>query len=85
MMRLYLDAAPVIYTVEQVQPYAATVVTRLSANDLILVASDLTRMECRLKPMRDADASLLQDFDDFFENAVAGSTVIPNSSTSSHP
>ena len=70
-MRLYLDSAPVIYAVEQVMPYAAAVDARLAAADLILVASDLTRMECRLKPVRDADANLLQDFDDFFEDAVA--------------
>lgn len=69
-MRFYLDTAPVIYTVEQVQPYAASVDARLSAHDAERVASDLTRMECRVKPMRDGDAELLKDFDHYFEGAV---------------
>ena len=65
-MRLYLDAAPVIYTVEQVPLYAAAVDARLSAPEVVRVASDLTRMECRVKPMRDGNADLLNDFDDYF-------------------
>ncbi len=60
-MRIYLDTAPVIYTIERVPPYAAAVNTRLSAPCIILVASDLTRMECRVKPMRDGNADLLND------------------------
>jgi uncharacterized protein len=35
------------------------------------VASDLTRMECRIKPLREGNADLLKDFDDYFEGAVA--------------
>ena len=44
-MRLYLDTAPVIYTVEQVPVFSGLVDARLSAPDMVLVASDLTRME----------------------------------------
>jgi predicted nucleic acid-binding protein len=65
-MRLYLDAAPVIYTVEQVASYAAAVDARLLDPDVVAVASDLTRLECRVKPLKDGNADLLQDFDDFF-------------------
>ena len=65
-MRLYLDAAPVIYVVEQVKPYAAVVDERLSDSDIVAVVSDLTRMECRIKPLRDGNTDLLRDFDDFF-------------------
>lgn len=70
-MRLYLDSAPVIYTVEQILPYALKVDARLSADGIILIASDLTRLECRLKPVLDGDDELLRDFDDFFQQAVA--------------
>ncbi len=69
-MRLYLDTAPVIYTVEQVPLYAAAVDARLSAHDVVRVASDLTRLECRVKPLREGNAGLLKDFDDYFEGAV---------------
>lgn len=69
-MRCYLDAAPVIYTVEQVQPFATSVFARLSAPNVALVASDLTRLECRVKPLRDGDRSLLRDYDDFFDMTV---------------
>jgi len=69
-MRLYLDTAPVIYTVEQVPLYAAAVDARLSDSGIVLVASDLTRLECRVKPIRDNDVDLLDDYDDYFEKAV---------------
>ena len=70
-MRVYLDAAPVIYTVEHVAPYAAAVDARLAAPGVELVTSDLTRLECRVKPLRAGDTALLQDFDDYFDGAIA--------------
>ena len=75
-MRLYLDTAPVIYTIERVLLYAAIVDARLSAPGIVRVASDLTRMECRVKPLRDGNAHLLQDYDDYFEEAVAEIVVL---------
>lgn len=79
-MRIYLDSAPVIYTVEEVSPYAAIVDKRLAAPGVTRVASDLTRMECRIKPLRLADATLLQDFDDFFTGAVSEIVSLTSSS-----
>jgi hypothetical protein len=38
-MRIYLDAAPVIYTVEQVAPYAAAVDSRLSSSGIVRVTT----------------------------------------------
>jgi len=32
-------------------------------------------MECRVKPLRDGNAELLKDYDEFFQNAVA--EIIP--------
>ena len=69
-MRVYLDAAPVIYAVEQVPLYAAAVDARLSTAEVVQVVSDLTRMECRVKPLRDGNSDLLKDYDDYFEGAV---------------
>lgn len=70
-LRLYLDAAPVVYAVEQVQPFANSVDSRLANPDVLCVVSDLTRLECRVKPLRDQDSELLQDYDDFFGGFVA--------------
>lgn len=75
-MRLYLDTAPVIYTVEQVNGFAATVDKRLAMPEVVLIASDLTRMECRVKPVREGNVELLKDFDDFFEGVVAEIAVL---------
>src|SRR5215475_2773371 len=70
-MRYYLDSAPIIYLVEQAQPYATAVRGKLSAQGLTLITSELTRLECRVKPLRKGDAALLQDFDDYFADSMA--------------
>ena len=70
-MRLYLDTAPVIYTVENVPIYAQAVDNRLVVPQVVRVASDLTRMECRIKPLRQGNMDLLRDFDDFFMEIVS--------------
>ena len=71
MERVYLDAAPVIYTVEQVPDYALAVDVRLSTPGITRIASDLTRLECRVKPLRDGNFELLKDYDDYFQETVA--------------
>jgi len=74
-VRLYLDACPVIYLVQQVQPWFSAVDRRLREEDVEVVVSDLTRLECRVKPLRDGDQGLLEDFEEFFRYAVA--EVVP--------
>jgi len=69
-VRVYLDAAPVIYLVEQVMPFAAEVLSRLSESDLVLVASDLTKMECLVKPVREKNAALVEDYRIQFDEAI---------------
>jgi predicted nucleic acid-binding protein len=69
-VRLYLDSATTIYAVEQVAPYAAVVDARLADPDLVIVTSELTRLECRVKPLRDGNSELLEDFDDYFEDVI---------------
>jgi len=67
--RIYLDSAPVIYLVEQATPYAIQVSTQIQPDDWIVV-SQLTRMECRVLPIRLGDQARLGDFDKFFADYV---------------
>jgi predicted nucleic acid-binding protein len=67
---MYLDTAPIIYVIERVSPYVSAVDARLNSSGLALVTSDLTRLECRVKPLRDGDTNLLAEFDAFFAEAI---------------
>ncbi len=66
-MRIYLDSAPLIYLVENIAPYASTLTTRLAAPNTTQVCSELSRLECRVKPIRDGEAALLTAFDSYFD------------------
>ena len=70
-MRYYLDTSPIVYTVEQVPGYMEAVDAALSASGLVLVTSELARLECRVKPLRNWDTGLLQEFDKYFANTIA--------------
>jgi len=70
-MRYYLDAAPIIYLIEQRQPFATAIRSKLAAQSVVPITSELARLECRVKPMRDGNQALLQDFDDYFANTIA--------------
>lgn len=74
-MRIYLDAAPAIYLVEDVAPYKTVLDSLLSNPSARVVVSDLTRMECRVRPIRINDMELLADFDQFFDGG--GAEVTP--------
>lgn len=69
-MRVYLDAAPVVYLVEQVEPYASELERRLSVPGTVQVCSDLTRLECRVKPIRDNQQALLSAFDRYLHEII---------------
>jgi len=75
IVRIYLDATPVIYTVEKMEPFAAIVDARLAAIGVIRVASDLTRLECRVKPIQVGNAALLRDFDEYIADNI--SEIVP--------
>jgi predicted nucleic acid-binding protein len=70
-MRLYLDSVPVIYLVEQVTPFEAAVRAHVTAAGLVLVAGELTRMECLVMPLRNNNQTLIAEFEDFFTNQVS--------------
>ncbi|MCX7687176.1 MAG: type II toxin-antitoxin system VapC family toxin [Fimbriimonadales bacterium] len=69
-MRIYLDTAPVIYLVERISPYHSLLNQQLAGSGNILIVSDLTRMECRVKPLRIGNLNLIQDYNEFFARGV---------------
>jgi predicted nucleic acid-binding protein len=68
-MLVYCDSMIVIYYLEHAGPVQVAAANRLvairSAGDQLAV-SDLTRLECRVAPMRLKDAALLAKYDGFF-------------------
>ncbi len=74
-MRIYLDSAVLIYLIEDVAPYASTLEARLAEPDIIQVCSDLSRLECRMKPIRDRQMALLTAFDSYFSQII--NEIIP--------
>ena len=70
MSLLYLDTCCIIYLIEAASPFHAAVVQRITAHNTVpgatLVTSRLARLECRTKPLREADATLLARYEVFF-------------------
>ena len=75
-MRVYLDTVPVIHLVEEVPNYAELVDRRVSVADVIQVASDLARLECRVRPLREGNVALLHDYDEYFAEVVEEIVVL---------
>ncbi len=70
-MILFLDACVVIYRLEEVSPWNAKVAELLGGlrsehPGSSLAISRLSVLECRVKPMRDENAELLERYDRFF-------------------
>ena len=64
---VYLDASPVIYSVEKIEPYYSLLEPMwlaARAGDFILVSSQLLLLEALVKPTRDGDTVLEQSFRD---------------------
>lgn len=70
-MRLYLDACMLIYLIEECKPMYALIDTalreRIDAGAQI-VLTELTRLECRVGPIKQHDPELLTRFDRFLNN-----------------
>lgn len=68
-MLIYVDSVILIYFLDTVGPFNVRAVARMSAlqaaNDFA-VFSDLTRLECRVKPLKIGATTALADFDSFF-------------------
>jgi len=69
-VRVYLDSAPLIYLIENVAPYALVLTRRLAQPGVTQVCSELSRLECRVKPLRDGEADLLAAFDTYFSDII---------------
>jgi predicted nucleic acid-binding protein len=68
-VKIFLDTNIIIYFIQNPPgwgPRAAARVARMHAAGDTPVISDLTRMECRVKPVKTGDAVLLAGFDSFF-------------------
>lgn len=70
MSLIYVDTSCIIYLLEASGPIHRAVSERLAsygANaDATLVTSRLARLECRTKPLREANAALLARYETFF-------------------
>lgn len=70
-MKFYLDASAVILHIQGGPRVQADINVRLQrATDAggQVVASDLTRLECRVRPLRTGDAALMARYDQFFSS-----------------
>jgi len=68
-MRLYLDANPIIYSIEGVPDFRTSAlawIERAEAPDGAVITSRLSRLECRVRPLRDGNTELLARFEGFF-------------------
>ncbi len=75
MTRIYVEAAPTIYLVQQVLPWWTGIEARLTAPGVVIVSSELTRLECLVYPLRMNNARLVSDFERFFNSST--SSLVP--------
>lgn len=67
-MRVYLDACTIIYAHEGSQDLRDKIAVWLDKAVIggVVMTSSLSRLECRVKPLRDNDMGLLALYDGFF-------------------
>lgn len=73
-MILFLDACIVVYWIEAPDPFHARFMKRLGAlrtqyPDASFAVSRLSWMECMVKPLRDDDQALINEYNAFFDAA----------------
>lgn len=83
-MIAFLDANALIYLIEGAKPLRKRVsdqLQRLATDDanLLIAMSALSRLECRIGPMRTEDTQLLAEYDEFF--ARPGLILVPLSTS----
>lgn len=49
-----IEQLPETQSVENVSPYVSYLTQRLAPEDIVQVCSELSRLECRVKPLRDS-------------------------------
>jgi predicted nucleic acid-binding protein len=68
-MLIYCDSVILIYFLDTVGSFNVRAVARMAAMQAagdLAAFSDLTRLECRVKPLKLGATTALADFDDFF-------------------
>lgn len=68
-MLIYCDSVILIYFLDSIGPFNVRAAARMAAIQAAgdtAAFSDLTRLECRVKPLKLAAATTLADFDAFF-------------------
>lgn len=69
-MRLYLDACALIYACEGIDAFRIPVQKRIqevaAVAGSVVLTSELSRMECRVKPMKDGNVPLLKVYETLF-------------------
>jgi uncharacterized protein len=81
-MLIYLDSAILIYYFDGIGPFQIRATNRLTALQVAgdqVAVSDLTRLECRVKPIQLGDALRLSKFDGFF--ALPDVRIVPLTTT----
>ncbi|HEX3526873.1 MAG TPA: type II toxin-antitoxin system VapC family toxin [Thermoanaerobaculia bacterium] len=69
MARVYLDSCVVIYLIQGPAVLSRAILAELQPAESeppLVYVSDLTRLECRVWPLRQGDSGLLNEFDRFF-------------------
>ncbi|MGH7454156.1 MAG: type II toxin-antitoxin system VapC family toxin [bacterium] len=69
-MFYYLDSAPIIYLVEKVTPFYERASERLRKPNILLATYILSLWETRIKPLRENNQELPQQFEDFFNGKI---------------
>jgi len=65
-MSIYFDSCTVIYYIEQHPDFFARIDARVNDPSTRIVVSDLTRLECLVKPLRANDTVRMKQFEFFF-------------------
>jgi len=69
MAKVYLDSCVVIYLIQGPAILSRAILAELQPSEgepPLVCVSDLTRLECRVWPLRQEDSGLLNEFDRFF-------------------
>jgi len=69
-MRIYLDTVVIIYLIETVEPFITTLGKRLGTPNTVQVCSELSWLECRVKPMREEATVLLAAYERYFNHVT---------------
>ena len=70
-MRLYLDAVVIIYAVERIEPWAELVAARMTGEQITSLTSELSCLECKVRPLRLNQEDVIVGFEAFFAEGVS--------------